>query len=100
MLTSDELKQIREVLKEENNASEKRVKIFVRTEIKESEERMKKHVNTEINESEKRVKDYVNEQVEDAVEVLTEITHTGYNMQENRIEKIEDELNIQHPKKN
>ena len=50
--------------------------------------------------SEKRLKQAILDSQEDTIETLKEYIHTGYNMHDERIEKIEDALDLPHPDKN
>lgn len=85
-MTNEELlEKMRGIVREEVTASENRVKSELRQEIKASEE---------------RVVQKIDRSQEDTIEVLKELIHTGYEMHEHRIRKIEDDLSIPHPKEN
>jgi len=85
MNTVELLEKMRGIVREEVTASESRVKSELRQEIKASEERVVQKIDSS---------------QEDTIEVLKELIHTGYEMHEERIKKIEDDLRIPHPKEN
>ena len=76
MNTDELLGKIRAIIREETVSKE---------EFRASEERLTKKIEAS---------------QEDTIEVLSEVIHTGYNMQEKRIKAIEDHLDMPHLKEN
>ena len=57
-------------------------------------------VDEKIQGSEKRIKEELEQKIDasqkDTIEVLSELIHTGYNLHEERIQRIEDRLQLSH----
>ncbi len=51
----------------------------------------------ELKQTEQRLEKSITKSQEDTIEILSALIHTGYNMHEERIEKIEDKLQITSP---
>jgi hypothetical protein len=81
-MNNDELfERLKNVIKEEVTASENRVKSDLRQEIQASEERLTQKIAAS---------------QEETIDVLSAVIHTGYNMHEQRISAIEEQLDIPH----
>jgi len=75
-MTTEELEQIRKIIREETVNKE---------ELKASEERIKTELKQAIDKSQ-----------EDTIEALSKVIHTGYNMHEERIKRLEDQTEQPH----
>ena len=51
-------------------------------------------IDKKIRASEQRLEEKIKESQEDTVEVLSALMHTGYDLHEERIQRVEDELNL------
>lgn len=91
MNTNDQLlKDIKTIVSEEVQASEKRIKQELRQEIHASEENLRK----EIKSTEQNLRKEIHASQEDTIGALSELIHTGYAMHEKRIKKIEEHLEL------
>ena len=102
LMTSEELKQLGEVIDSRLDAKLKPIKEKITT-IKQQLASTKQEITTTkqaIEASEKRLIQKINESQEDTIKVLSDLIHTGYNMHEERIARIEEHLDIPHPHKN
>ncbi len=75
-MTTEELEQIRKIIREETVSP---------NDLKAAEERLTKKIDAS---------------QEDTINVLKELIHTEYEMHEQRIRKLEDDLSIPHSKEN
>lgn len=109
-MTQDDLEQIRKIIREETvnkeelkislKASEERVKTELGAEIKATEKRLKTELGAEIKATEKNLKQAILDSQKDTIKVFSDLLHTGFNMHEERISRIEDHLSLPHTKGN
>ncbi len=101
-----QLQQLRKDIAADNKkalqVAESSLKSNVRKEIETSAENIKKDIGKDIEASEKRMKDELNKDLgkkiidsqQDTIEVLTEVIHRDYNAHDKRIQRVEDELDL------
>jgi hypothetical protein len=95
MLTKNDFQQIKEIVKEEINPVKKQLDtVEIKVEL------VNKRVNNlgdQLELAEQKLEKAITKSQEDTVEVLSDLIHTGYNLHEKRIKKIEEVLQITNP---
>lgn len=86
------LKQIKDIVSKELQLSEKRVKQELTQEIHATEGKLRE----EIHATEQKLLLEIKDRQKDTIEVLSELMHTSHTMNEKRIKRIEDTLELPH----
>ncbi len=99
-MTVDEIATLKKIIQGELEAEREHTRRIVQEAIKASEERTRE----EIKSSEERVKTELTQAIRDAqndtIETLSDLIHTGYNLHEERVKRIEEVLDLPPMKKN
>lgn len=81
-------------------ANNERLVISIRKDIETSENRLREELTEKIEGSENRLREEFKLELDDAVDVLSELMHSGYNLHEARIQRVEKELHLPPLKSN
>lgn len=99
MLTKSDLKQIRTVVKEEVGEEINPIKKQLDT-VEMKVELVNKRVDQlggQLRQAEQKLEKAIVKSQEETIEVLSDLIHSGYNLHEKRIRKIENKLQITSP---
>lgn len=95
MLTADQLEQqLKTLRKDIGNDTKKAIKTAVHASERKLDGRIADSQKETVKIVIEKVKEIVHESQEDTIEVLLSAIHTGYNLHDKRIKRLEDELDL------